>query len=147
MDYLSEEMPAFKLATIGNRFASGLIDFLGMLIFMVIVGMIFGETYTDADNSFNVTLHDESALTFFAAWIVAFPVMEGLTGQTIGKKFMGTRVWSKNDSKGTLLQSLLRHLLDFLDYFLLIGLIIAANNKNKQRIGDLVANTIVIKNK
>lgn len=145
MDYLSEEIYQYKLATIGNRIAAGLIDFIAMGCLLVIVGLIFGETYTNADNDLNVNLSTTSSLIFFSAWVLAFPVAEGYFGQTIGKKMVGIKVIHKNGKKANILQSLIRHLFDMVDYFLLIGLIIAAANINKQRIGDLIANTIVVK--
>ena len=40
-----------------------------------------------------------------------------------------------------------RFFMGFIDYMFLIGLIIAATNKQNKRIGDMVANTIVIRTK
>jgi uncharacterized RDD family membrane protein YckC len=37
-----------------------------------------------------------------------------------------------------------RHLFDTIDFILLIGLVIAFTNKDRQRIGDLIAKTIVV---
>ena len=144
MDLLQEEIYVPKLASAGGRFAAALIDFLGMLVLVAIIGYSTGEAYIDTEKGFSVTLHDGSALLFVLVWIAAFPVVEGLTGQTIGKKIIKIKVTGKNGNKVTVLQSLLRHLFDFIDYFLLIGLIIIAVSTSKQRIGDLVANTIVI---
>ena len=144
MDHLQEETYLPKPATAGGRFAAALIDFLAMLILMTIIGYSMGEAYIDSEKGFSITLHDSSALLFFLAWVAAFPVMEGLTGQTIGKKIIRIKVTGKNGNKVKLIQSLLRHLFDFIDYFLLIGLIIIALSPGKQRIGDLVANTIVV---
>ena len=144
MDHLQEETYLPKLASAGSRFAAALIDFLGMLVLMTIIGYSMGEAYIDSEKGFSITLHDSSALLFFLAWIAAFPVVEGLTGQTIGKRIIKIKVTRKNGNKVTVIQSLLRHLFDLIDYFLLIGLIIIAVSPDKQRIGDLVANTIVV---
>lgn len=43
--------------------------------------------------------------------------------------------------------ALIKHLCDILDYFPffgIVGLLVTTNNKYKQRIGDLVAKTVVI---
>jgi uncharacterized RDD family membrane protein YckC len=40
-----------------------------------------------------------------------------------------------------------RFFLGFIDYIFLIGLIIAATNKQNKRIGDMAANTIVVRTK
>lgn len=145
MDYLQEEIYTPKPASTGSRFAAALIDFIGILALAAIIGYCTGEAYFDNENGFNITLHDGSALLFMLAWIIGFPVVEGLTGQTIGKRIIGIKVIRKNGNKGTVMQSIVRHLFDPIDYCLLIGLIIIAVSSSKQRIGDLVANTIVVK--
>ena len=40
-----------------------------------------------------------------------------------------------------------RFFMGFFDYMFLIGLIVAASNKQNKRLGDLVANTIVVNTK
>jgi uncharacterized RDD family membrane protein YckC len=145
MDLISETFAEPKPASLGSRIAAALIDLILMAGIMAGIGKLYGETYYSSETGFSVSLNNESALIFMAAWILLIPVVEGLTGSTIGKKVIGLRVVKKNGGQSSLLQSLLRHFFDFIDYFLFIGLIIASTNKNKQRIGDLVANTIVIK--
>jgi uncharacterized RDD family membrane protein YckC len=144
MDNLLEEVVAPELATMGSRIISGFIDILGMIALMFGVGLMFDQVNTD-NGGLNVTLEGTSSLVFFALWFVAFPLAEGYTGQTLGKKLVGTRVWDKNDKKPTVLQSILRHLLDVIDYCVIFGILVASLTKKRQRIGDLVANTIVIK--
>lgn len=43
--------------------------------------------------------------------------------------------------------SIARHLFDPIDMMCLIGLIVASTNSKKQRIGDLVAKTVVVRDK
>lgn len=145
MDHLTEEIPGLipLPASLKKRCAAALIDLIISVLLMAGIGYISGDSQVDNDSGFSVTLHGASALIFIIAWIAAFPVVEGLTGQTIGKKLLQIKVCDKTGKKVSVGQSLLRHLFDTVDYFLLIGLIVAAANTNKQRIGDLVAGTIV----
>lgn len=72
-------------------------------------------------------------------------------GQTIGKRFIKIRVVSEIGNKSiTYRQSLIRNLLliiDLVPYPLpgLLGIIFSAKSPKKQRIGDMVAGTLVIK--
>ena len=58
---------------------------------------------------------------------------------------MGVKVVRKNYSDGGVGASIVRHLFDIVDSFFLVGIIVAATNPLRQRVGDLVAGTIVIK--
>ena len=145
MDHLTNVLPSPIHASLGNRFAAGLVDLICALVLMFLIGLVSGETLINTESGLSVELHGLSAIVFMIMWIAVFPVVEGITGKTIGKKIIGIEVAGKNGERGTLMQSLVRHIFDIIDYCLLIGLIVASFNKDKQRIGDLVANTIVIK--
>lgn len=82
-------------------------------------------------------------LTFFYAFF-----LEGYMGQTIGKKIMGIVVVKKDGSPCDYLASFVRNLLrivDVLPQAYLVGLIVILVTEKRQRIGDLVANTFVVK--
>jgi uncharacterized RDD family membrane protein YckC len=82
-------------------------------------------------------------------WLIYFPVIEGVTGQTLGKKLFGIRVLRVDGSNIGLINSFLRRLLDWLDlaFFGLIAIIVSGMNGRNQRIGDMVAGTVVKKEK
>ena len=78
-----------------------------------------------------------------------FPVIEGLKGQTVGKMLLGIKVIKNDYAKSSISHSIIRHLFDMVDYlpfFGIVGIIVASNNDLKQRVGDLVAKTIVVIN-
>lgn len=79
-------------------------------------------------------------------WILYFPLIEGITGQTLGKKIVGIHVVRVNGSDIGLINGFLRRLLDWFDFMLfgLIAIITVGMNTRKQRIGDMVAGTIVV---
>ncbi|MGZ5253399.1 MAG: RDD family protein [Flavitalea sp.] len=79
-------------------------------------------------------------------WILAFPVMEGFEGMTLGKKITGLKVLKIDGSQYTYLDAFKRRLADWID-FALLGLpaiIISMNTTYHQRLGDLWARTLVV---
>ena len=78
-------------------------------------------------------------------WILAFPVMEGFEGQTIGKRLTGLKVVKLDGSDYTYLDAFKRRICDWID-FAFIGLpaiIISRNTTYQRRLGDLWAGTFV----
>jgi uncharacterized RDD family membrane protein YckC len=141
LDNLEEE---HKLSPKRLRIAAALVDFLIIWCIGFILGIFFGTFYRNDYGSFGYHLNGFPALIQISFWFLLFPVAEGLTSQTIGKRIMGIQVIKANYSKTTILSSLVRHLFDIIDLFFLIGLIVASSNRKKQRIGDLVGNTLVV---
>jgi uncharacterized RDD family membrane protein YckC len=146
MDYLNslEEPP--KLARKRIRFIAAFLDYTIFMIFFYSIGYNFGDRYY-VENGFGFTLNNTLALIVFIFWIIIFPVIEGLTGQTIGKMVFKIKVTRYDYTNVRLGHSLIRHLFDFIDFFPffgITGLLFASNTKLKQRVGDLVAKTIVI---
>jgi uncharacterized RDD family membrane protein YckC len=87
-------------------------------------------------------------ILFLVIWVIYFPLAEGITGRTIGKKLFGIKVVGKDFSEVGFTQAFLRRILDIVDFipvFGILGLFIAAINKQNRRIGDLVAGTVVVK--
>ncbi|MGZ5246465.1 MAG: RDD family protein [Flavitalea sp.] len=79
-------------------------------------------------------------------WILAFPVMEGFEGMTLGKKITGLKVLKMDGSRYTYLDAFKRRVADWID-FALLGLpaiIISMNTTYHQRLGDLWARTLVV---
>jgi uncharacterized RDD family membrane protein YckC len=150
MDILADALPQPDLARKRFRVAAFLVDFIIFWLIAFVVGRLLGDQdviYTE-DTGDGATLRFElaglTALVMLGVWFLQFPLMEGSTGQTIGKKLFGIRVEKKDLSPVSVGASFIRHLLMPLDLFL-IGLIVASTNKDRQRIGDLAARTIVIK--
>jgi uncharacterized RDD family membrane protein YckC len=143
MDLLTGLFEEPKLARIRTRIFAALIDFVILFIIFYVIALLSGQTYS---NQGGVGFH----LTGFPAFIamllgfILIPVNEGITGQTIGKRFFKIKVVKSDFTKTTLGVSIVRHLFDGIDCFFLAGLIVAANNKHKQRVGDLVAKTYVV---
>ena len=80
----------------------------------------------------------------FITWIPVITISEFIMGKTLGKRLLKIQVVRTNQSKLTLSNSLLRHIIDPIDIVLLIGPILILTTKNKQRLGDMIAKTYVI---
>jgi uncharacterized RDD family membrane protein YckC len=72
---------------------------------------------------------------------------EGTSGQTIGKKVMNIRVVKADGSPCDFVSAFLRNILRFIDSLVigLVGIIVIAVTEKRQRIGDIVAGTVVVK--
>ncbi len=149
----------YELATVGARTAAAGIDFLLFTIYFVVFGVVFGFV--------DVFQQNIGAFLFFQfllmrlPWIIYNPIVEFLThGQSLGKYIVGIRVVTIHGERPGLREVFTRWLFkgDFLwispDLFALfwfgiglMGIVYAGTSKRGQRIGDVMANTVVIKNK
>ncbi|GAA0249527.1 hypothetical protein GCM10009000_077190 [Halobacterium noricense] len=68
-------------------------------------------------------------------------------GYTIGKRLFGIRVVQENGTPCTLGSSVVRNLLEIIDglFYYLIGFISMAMTDKRQRLGDRVAGTVVVR--
>ena len=76
-----------------------------------------------------------------------FIVLEGWSGQTVGKRLFGVIVVSRDGSPITFRQSLARNLLRVIDGILnyALGLVVMLVSQDRQRIGDHAAGTLVVR--
>lgn len=83
-----------------------------------------------------------SMVVFASYWVL----LEWALGATFGKLLLRLRVVSLTGEECTFAQSLKRNLLRTVDvqFFYLVGYLVAKFNPNRQRLGDLWAGTIVI---
>ncbi|WP_034062038.1 RDD family protein [Lacinutrix jangbogonensis] len=131
----------FEIARIRIRIFAFLINFL---VFWLI-GMSIGYFYGKPTESAGFHLEGLPALAMFACSFVIWPISEGLTGKSIGKWFFNIEILTDDSESISLGQSFARFFIGLLDYVFLVGLIIAYNDKQNKRLGDLVAKTVVVK--
>ncbi|SKB04069.1 Uncharacterized membrane protein YckC, RDD family [Prosthecobacter debontii] len=85
--------------------------------------------------------------TFLLSWFYNVFFEMGKRAATPGQKMMGLKVASVSGAPVRLPQSLIRNLLrviDFMPGFYLFGLVCSLFNQRFQRLGDLVADTVVV---
>lgn len=148
-DILTDLDYAPPLASKTKRWVACFIDYIIYALAAGLIVYIFGKNVIDDDGE---SVRQLSGLPGFLVavlpWLLFFPGIEFFNdGQTLGKAMFRLRTVKKDGSKLSFGTSFVKHLFDPIDYFPFLGitgLIVAANNKNKQRVGDLVAKTIVV---
>jgi uncharacterized RDD family membrane protein YckC len=84
-------------------------------------------------------------LVFFSLWFNYFAFCEWRWGQTIGKNATGIEARSLDGARRlTYGQASIRNLLRLVDFFV-IGELLIATTKRRQRLGDLAAKTVVLR--
>ncbi|SRR5258708_31402526 len=136
-----------------RRILAGFVDTLLWLIIFIIAAHFFGTSQvinSGGDINYSTNLTGWPFLIFIICNLSYFVLLEELYGATLGKMLFGIKVVSENGSKITIKQSLYRNLLRIVDGFPyiipnLVGLVVLSTNDKKQRIGDRVAKTLVVK--
>lgn len=141
----------FPLAGIGSRFLAILIDYLlqvAAFIALILVMMVFlpsMQKFESAGSKWVVAML--ILIPFLLQWGY-FSLFEGLWhGQTPGKHVAKIRVIQQSGRAITMFESLARNLvraIDFLPGFYVAGTISIFVTLRNQRLGDLVAGTLVI---
>jgi len=137
------------LATKTKRWVACLIDYIICAVIWSIVSYCFGDAVINNDGTKAWELNGAPAFFgMFIPWFLLLPGIEAINGgQSIGKAILKIRSARMDGSKISPGMAIARHLLDIVDYFPffgLVGLLVASNNSYNQRVGDLVAKTIVV---
>lgn len=152
-DHLSIDTPEniilnAEIAGFGTRCIAAIIDYLILLTVIILVSVLYLQSIPvgsrNESGSFAVL-----ALIQFVIITFYHLILELLwNGQTIGKRLVGARVVQANGlpltASGAIIRNLVR-LFDFLPVFYGIGLITMFASRQTQRLGDLAARTIVIR--
>lgn len=132
----------FQIAKIRYRVLAFTIDFYIFTIIGFTLGFFFGSPL---ENEAGYNMSGLPALGLMLIGLFLWPISEGIWGQTIGKRILNLKVVTNEFKPIRIGQAFGRFFLGFIDYFFLIGIIIASINKENKRIGDLAANTIVVR--
>lgn len=133
-----------EIAKKRTRIGAFSIDIFIFWSIAMIVGIFYG---TPHEEGLGYSLNGLPALAMFLVGLFMWPISEGIWGQTIGKRLLNLKVVTDDFEPIGIGQAFGRFILGFLDYIFLIGLIIAATNKQNKRIGDMAAKTIVVNTK
>lgn len=135
---------SYRLAGLGSRIGAHLIDLaiVGALMFGSAFGIFFVLSRVDQGLAEGITIAFVSALPF-----IYFICLEGFwNGQTLGKKAIGIRVRMLDGTPITMVAAIGRNFLrpaDMLPGPYFLGIVSMFLNSRSQRIGDLVAGTVV----
>lgn len=128
---------------VGPRAVAIIIDAILFYIVGYIFALISGDT-----SGISFSVDGAPACLYFLVAIAYYPVMEVLLGGTVGKMVMGLKVVKEDGSPldwgAGIIRTLLR-IIDALPAFYLLGAILVWTSPRKQRLGDRVAKTLVVK--
>jgi uncharacterized RDD family membrane protein YckC len=148
-DIFHEENFGLMVAQKRLRVYAALIDYAIFCGFFIFIAVCFGEKYTTVKGGVGYHLVGLQPLICIIFWFVTIPLVESFKGQTLGKYLFKIKVTAFDFSEISFFQALIRHLLDFVDWFPffgIVGLLVASNNNMNQRVGDLAAKTVVVSN-
>lgn len=138
----------YQVAGMGDRFKARLIDYsLFLIVYTIAVTAVTLNTETGSQSS------NEAVGIVIIGWLILCALYDVfveifLNGQSIGKRVVRIRVMSANGSRATVGQYLLRWIFRIIDFGVTMGaaaITSIAFTDNKQRIGDIVAGTVIIK--
>jgi uncharacterized RDD family membrane protein YckC len=141
----------YPVAGLGERIAARLIDLGLFVVLYVLVLIVFAVTGLGlglSEGPYAIILM--ALLILIVAGYVFYDLLFEIfmNGQSIGKKLMKIKVISLDGGQASMGQYMIRWLFRLVDFSLsagLGGLICVAVTDKKQRIGDIVAGTILIK--
>src|SRR5258707_13852024 len=145
----------FALASIGNRFIACAIDHTIQITALIVLGIVFAiiSDVSDFGNQFSSMPKWAKALLYifaFVVWDAYFVLFEWLwRGQTPGKRWLKLRVIREDGRPISFFEAMVRNLVRLADIivppFYSIGLISVFATDRDQRIGDLVACSVVVR--
>ena len=141
-----------EVAGPGSRFCAVVVDtaIAAVVLTLALAPFAVGALLSETDSSPDTT--DLSALPVFAIAAATF-VYQGLSeafvnGRTLGKRLMGLRAISADGAPLSKQQAMARNAfraIDFLPVAYGVGGLLACIGPSSQRLGDLVAHTIVVR--
>ena len=158
-DQLSIETPELvaiemPLAGIGSRFIAVLIDTLIWVLAMAVLSVLFWlvrpgiGAFSRLSAQWAVAVY---VLVFFLLNWGYFTLFEAFWGgRTPGKRIAGIRVIQRSGRAIGLLESMARNFIRYIDqipFFYAVGMIAMFATKQHQRLGDLAAGTLVVRDR
>ena len=131
----------------GRRVLAIIVDSLVLGVVFWVVSMVFGETST-AGGMVSTSLGTLGSLLCLVLGFAYFTLLEGYRGQTLGKMLMGIKVVREDNGEvpgigAAAIRTVLRLIDGILAY--LVGFISILISSKNQRLGDMAANTLVIR--
>ena len=131
---------------IGRRIGAALIDLLLMIVLFVALAFAIGDTETSEGN-FTIELTGGPFVLYLLLNFGYYIALEATSGQTLGKRLVGIRVTKVDGSPPGWGGSAVRNVLRIVDGLCLyiVGLVTMIATDKKQRVGDLAASTVVVR--
>ncbi len=133
---------------LARRGCAALVDYFHYFVIVMIYGYLLGTVNqwgrTETGFSFSV---NPGVIAPIVLWLVYFPFMESKFGYTLGKGLFDLKLVCQQRKDYPFIVSLKRHLLDPIDFsfFGLVAILLVKNTKEHQRLGDMWAHSLVVK--
>jgi len=148
-------MVSVNYADLSQRIIAAIVDSIIVGVVVGILAGLFALTTLGMMGLFKAGIMS-AAPWMWAPWmwlvgllipICYYTYFEGTSGQTIGKKIMNIKVVKADGAHCDYGSAFVRNLLRFIDSQVigLVGIIVISVTEKKQRVGDIVAKTIVVK--
>jgi uncharacterized RDD family membrane protein YckC len=138
---------ALRYVGVGRRLFALIIDGVILGVIEVALGYAFGGAHM-ADGNVSISLTGLPAVIIGLVPILYFVVLEAVMGGTLGKLLLGMHITKLDGSRIGLGSSIVRNLLrviDILPVAYILGAILIWTSPSKQRLGDRVAHTVVVR--
>jgi uncharacterized RDD family membrane protein YckC len=130
---------------IGPRLVAQIVDSVVLIVLFFLVGFAISGSLT-------FQYQGEAAIpvliAYLLVWILYFAILEGTMGATLGKKVVKIKVVKEDGSAcgiGPAFVRTLLRIIDGLPFLYIIGMVLISRSDKKQRLGDRVAKTVVVK--
>jgi uncharacterized RDD family membrane protein YckC len=138
---------ALEVHVTGRRVLATIVDGIVLSVAFWVMSMLFGSASAEG-GQVGASLSGLAALAFFILSVAYFIVLEGYLGQTLGKMLLGIKVVREDTGevpgiKAATIRTVMR-LIDGLFAYLVAFIAVLASQKN-QRLGDMLANTLVVR--
>lgn len=143
----------YEAASVMNRGIAKFLDLLVMMIYTLIIYFILLQLLIQSIfGSFSIDESFYIMLFVFQLPVIFYTILSEylLKGQTIGKMAMGIRVVKLNGENGNINDYTMRWAFNLIDFWFSAGSIAAlfiSTTEKGQRLGDVLAQTAVVKNK
>ncbi|TNE56230.1 MAG: RDD family protein [Bacteroidetes bacterium] len=138
----------YEIASTGQRVAASIIDLFAFFIYFLILSFSLGRSLFQFDYGTGQFL---ILLLLRLPWVFYSPVIEYLTrGQSLGKFTLGIRVVKISGENAGLREYFTRWIFRVVDIwfgFGFLAILFSSTSERGQRLGDTMANTIVIRKK
>jgi uncharacterized RDD family membrane protein YckC len=141
----------YELAPAAYRVVASFIDFIVLLIYMLIMNL-----FLDGGGVFEYKISNTKlvfiVLLIRLPWFFYSPVIEYFTnGRSLGKYIMGIRVVRANGETAGLREYFTRWIFRVVDIWIggfgFLAILLAGTTEKRQRLGDIMANTVVVRTK
>jgi uncharacterized RDD family membrane protein YckC len=134
-----------EFASLFKRAGANIIDNILLVIAFFVIVVI--NTFASNMTGISIVTRALSLPIFVLGTLGYFIVLEAKYGKTVGKKVLDLRVLKSDGSAVSYRESAIRNVLRLVDWllaFYMIGIIAIISNEESQRIGDQVADTVVV---